>query len=101
MTSSPHFPQSNRMAEKGIQIAKYLTKKAVQDGRDPYLTLLEYQNTLMSHALGSSAQRLMGRRTKLIIPIPEELLKPRIIDLKTVQQELTYNKLSRNPKWES
>ena len=54
----------------------------------------------MSDVLRSSAQRLLGRRTKSIVPISEELLKPRIIDLNIVQQKLPYNKLRGNPKWE-
>ena len=71
-----------------MQTAKSLIKKAIHDDKDPHLALLEYLNTPTSDALGSPAQRLMGRRTKSIIPITEELLKPQIIDTQTVQHEL-------------
>ena len=37
----------------------------------------------------------MGRRTKSIVPITNELLKPRVIDPKIVQQELKQNKLKQ------
>ena len=94
-TSSPHYPQSNGRAEKAVQTAKSLIKKAMHDGKDPHLALLEYLNTPTSDALGSPAQRLMGRRTKSIIPITEEFLKPQIIDPQTVQHELKQNKLKQ------
>jgi len=100
-TSSPYFPQSNGMAEKAVQTAKNLIKKAVYDGKDPYLALLEYRNTPMSDALGSPAQRLMGRRTKSIIPITEELLKPQVIDPAIVQHELTQNKLKQKQYYDA
>ena len=87
---SPHYPQSNGRAEKAVQTAKSLIKKAIHDGKDPHLALLEYLNTPTLDALGSPAQRLMGRRTK---SITEELLKPQIIDPQTVQHELKQNKL--------
>ena len=87
-TLSPHYPQSNGRVEEAVQTAKRLIKKAIHDDKDPHLALLEYLNTPTSDALGSPAQRLMGRRTKPIIPITEELLKPQIIDPHTVQHEL-------------
>ena len=44
-TSSPRYPQSNGLAEKYVQITKRLIEKARKDGRDPFLSLLEYRNT--------------------------------------------------------
>ena len=86
--TSPYHPQSNGMAEKAVQTAKRLMKKAKQDGNDPYLALLEYRNTPWSDTLGSPAQRLMGRQTKTLLPVSSTLLKPETIDPKTVQEEL-------------
>ena len=40
--TNPHYLQSNRMAEKAVQTAKNLIKKAIADNRDPYLVLLEH-----------------------------------------------------------
>lgn len=36
-TSSPHFPQSNGLAEKSVQTLKRLFSKAKTDHKDPYL----------------------------------------------------------------
>ena len=91
-TTSPHYPQSNGMAEKAVQTAKNLLKKAVADHKDPYLALLEYRNTPVSDQLGSPAQRLMGRRTKTLIPTCEKLLQPKIIKPKTVIKEMKQRK---------
>jgi hypothetical protein len=67
---SPHYPQSNGMAERAVQIAKRLLIKAIfkEDKKDPYLSLLELWNTPKSDLLGSPEQGLMGRRTKTLLP---------------------------------
>ena len=67
------------MAEKAVQTVKNLLKKAIHDKQDPYITLLDYRNTPFSDTLGSPAQRLMGRRTKSLIPTMEKLLQPKTI----------------------
>ena len=87
-TSSPYHPQSNGMAEKAVQTIKRLMKKAAHDGNDNYLALLEYRNTPWSDTLGSPVQRLMGRRTKTLIPTANTLLKPATINPTAVQEEL-------------
>lgn len=43
------------MAEKAVETAKNLIKKALTDNKDPYLALLEYRNTPLSDQLGSPA----------------------------------------------
>ena len=61
-TSSPRYPQSNGLAEKYVQITKRLIEKARKDGRDPFLSLLEYRNTPIDKE-ASPAQLLMSRRS--------------------------------------
>ena len=45
VTSSPHHPKSNDKAESSVKAIKQLFKKAEQDGKDPWLALLDYRNT--------------------------------------------------------
>ena len=52
------------------------------------MALLEYCNTPWSDTLGSPAQCLMGKRTKILSPVSSTLLKPETIGPKTVQEEL-------------
>ena len=80
------------MAEKAVQTAKNLLKKALADNRDPYLALLEHRNTPLSDQLGSPAQRLMGQRTKPLIPTSEKLLQPKIISPNMVVKEMMQRK---------
>ena len=80
------------MAEKAVQIVKNLMKKATHDGKDIHLALLECRNTTWSDTIGSPAQRLMGRRTKTLVPTTDALLQPKTIDPTLVQKELTQHR---------
>lgn len=67
VTSSPHFPQSNGLAEKGVQIAKRIVKKCDNAGEDFYLGLLNYRS---SPLLGgrSPGELLSGRKLRTQLP---------------------------------
>ena len=56
VTSSPHYPQANGMAESAVKTCKTIMKKALLSGILP-------------------CQRLFGRRTKTLLPFSESLLK--------------------------
>ena len=74
--SSPGHQQANGMAESGVKMAKQLIRRAVDSGRDPFMAILEYRN-IPSQDYGSSpAQRMLGRRTKTLLPMAEHLLTP-------------------------
>ena len=45
ITSSFHYPQSNRKAERAVQTIKNLTKKSQTDNKDFQLALLDFRNT--------------------------------------------------------
>ena len=64
ITSSPHYPQSNGLAEKYIQIVKSLFHKAREEGKDLYKCLMIYHNALLKDSLQSPMQMLQGRSAK-------------------------------------
>lgn len=81
VTSSPHYPQSNGLAERTVKTAKALMDKAKADRRDPYLSLLEYRNTPVDN-FKSPAQLLMSRRLHSILPSTSQQLQPEVVSLK-------------------
>ena len=73
-TSSPTYPQSNGLSEKAVQTVKRILKKT----NDPYIGLLEYQNTPVTGMAYSPSQLLMSRATRTKIPVAQELLRPQV-----------------------
>ncbi|XP_062595838.1 uncharacterized protein K02A2.6-like [Saccostrea cucullata] len=88
ITSSPRYPQSNGLAERTVQTAKKLLKKAIEDHQDPYLSLLELRNTPLSGVGLSPVQLLMGRRTRSFIPAKSSLYTPNNFPGKSVRKNL-------------
>ena len=61
ITSSPHYPQSNELAEKFIQIVKNLFYKVKDEGTDIYKCLMIYCNTPIESTSKSPMQMLQQR----------------------------------------
>ena len=91
-TSSPYHPQSNGMAEKAVQTIKNVLRKVTEDKKDFYLALLDLRNTPISDDTGSPVQRLMGRRTKTLLPTTEHLLIPKQIKPQAVKRKIKAQK---------
>ena len=72
ITSSPHFPQSNGQAERGVRTVKKLLKNA----KDPFLSLLSYRATPLPWCNLSPAELLMGRVIRSNVPQLQETLIP-------------------------
>ena len=87
-TSSPTFAQSNGFAEKNVQIAKRLILKCRKDKSDLYLALLNLRNVPRDDLVGSPVQRLMGRRTKTLLPTSNTLLRPETMNPDQVHDRL-------------
>ena len=77
LTSSPGNSKANGKAESGVKTAKRLLQKSIRAGTDPYLAFLDYRNTPTQAMTTSPAQRLMGRRTKTLLPTAQSLLMPK------------------------
>ncbi|CAC5421137.1 unnamed protein product [Mytilus coruscus] len=84
--SSPHYQQSNGLAEKFVQSVKKMLSKSKQDGKDPYIAMLKYRNTPLEN-LDSPAQLLMNRRLRTTIPTIKNRLKPKCGNLKNTQRK--------------
>ena len=51
ITSSPHYSQSNGLAEKFVQIVKNFFHKAREEGADLFNALMIYRNTSLASNL--------------------------------------------------
>ena len=69
LTSSPHFPQSNGLAEKYVGIIKNVFHKAKEEGQSPCTSLMVYRNTLLNGTLQSLMQILQGRQACTDLPL--------------------------------
>ena len=67
--SSPHYPQSNGLAKKYVQVVKNLFHKAKEEGQDLYKCLMTYRNTPLSSTLQSLIQILSNRATRSTLPL--------------------------------
>ena len=69
ITSSPHYPQYNGLAEKYVQIVKNLFYKAEEEGTHLHKSLMIYRNTPLSHKLQSPMRILQSRTARTQLPM--------------------------------
>ena len=69
ITSSPHYQQSNGLAQKYVQIVKNLFYKAKEEGKGLYKCLMVYCNTPLSNSLNSPMQILTSRSARSSLPM--------------------------------
>ena len=69
ITSSPHYPQSNGLAENFVQTVKSLLYKAREEGVDLYKALMIYCNTPLTSNMESLMQILQNRTVRSQLPI--------------------------------
>lgn len=67
VTSSPNFPRSNGLAEKGVQIVKGLRENTKEGREDFRLGLLAYGSSLLEGGR-SPEELLQGRRIRSTVP---------------------------------
>ena len=67
ITSSPHYPQSNGLPEKFVQIVKYLFYKAREEGL--HKSLMIYHNTPLTSNLQSPVWMLQNRSARSQLPM--------------------------------
>lgn len=92
--SSPRYPQSNGLAEKGVAIAKNILKRCVED-RDTenyHYRILEYNTTPVASMRLTPAQLFFGREVKTRMPISDSLLTRNNLGEETVRNKLKEKK---------
>ena len=77
VTSSPHFTQSKKKAENAVKALKRLFTKCKEDGTSEFLARLDWRNTPSEGSGVSPAQRLMGCRCNMLLPMATSPLQPR------------------------
>ena len=78
-TSSPHYPQSNGLAESMVKVSKNLIEKAIKQDLPWNQLLLDYRCTPISSEIPSPAEILFGRKFRSSISIlPSQVLNDRI-----------------------
>ena len=83
-TSSPYHSQGNGRAEAAVKVSESMLKKS----DDFQLALLNYRNTPPKGHTYSPAQRMVNRRTRTMLPTPDHLLEPMLINRDTVSAEI-------------
>ena len=89
--SSPRYPQSNGKVENAVKTCQGLHVKAKEDKKDPLLAILDWCNTPSEGFSTSPVQRLMGRRTRMLLPTAEKLLH-QTNDIKTTASNIATRK---------
>lgn len=77
--SSPHYLQSNGLAERGIRITKDMLKKSKHTGMDLKIFLLEYRNIPITGLQYSPDQLLQSRELKSTLTVRKQNLKAKVV----------------------
>ena len=79
-TSSPHYPQSNGLAESMVKVSKNLIEKAVRQDLPWNQLLLDYRCTRISSEIPSPKQKILfGRKLQSSISVlPSQVMNDRI-----------------------
>jgi transposase InsO family protein len=86
-TMSPGNSQANGAAEAAVKIIKRIFRKSKTAREDPYKGLLNYYNTPTEGMGTCPAQRLLGRRTRSMLPLTHSKVQPSPQDDESEQQK--------------
>ena len=80
IASSPHYLQTNGLAEKYVQIVRNLFCKAKEEGKELFKSLMVYHNTSLSNSLFSPMQILTSRSARSSLPMSHAAGKQKGLD---------------------
>ena len=95
ITSSHHYPQSNGLAEKYMQIVKNLFYKAKEEHKDLYKPLMVYCNTPLSNSLSSPMQILTSRSARSSLPMSHAAGKQKHLDCEDLRTQVYQDPASK------
>ena len=99
VTSSPEYPRSNGLAEKGVHIATQLIDKSIDENTHYLDALREYNNTPLAGMTVSPSQILMSRMCRTSVPTLTKNLEPKVVEvLPQLQAQQTRTKLTHDKK---
>ena len=87
ITSSPHYPQSNGLAEKFVQTVKSLFYKAREKGADLYKALMIYHNTPITSNMHSLMQILQNRTARSQLPMSNSARRQLGLEMEEAQNK--------------
>ena len=93
ITSSPHYPQSNGLAERFVQTVKNLFYKARKEGADLYKALMIYHNMPLTSSLHSPMQILQNRVARSQLPMSNGARRQLGLEDEKVRTEVKNNNL--------
>ena len=77
LMESPGNQQANKKAESAVKSVICLMRKNKDTGTDEFLALLDFRNTSTQHMGSSPSQPQLNHRTRSLLPMSGNLLKPR------------------------
>lgn len=88
--SSPRYPQSNGLAEKGVAIAKNILKRCYEAHETQHYQyrILEYNTTPVASMQLAPSQLFFGRLVKTRLPISNALLRRNSVGEEIVQKKI-------------
>ena len=93
ITSSPHYPQSNGLAEKFVQTVKNLFYKAREEGAELYKALMIYCNMPLTGNLQSLMQILQNRVARSQLPMSNNAQRQLGLEAEKVRTKTTNENL--------
>lgn len=93
--SSPRYPQSNGLAEKGVAIAKNILKRSIESKGNFQHNVLEYNTTPVASLGFTPSELFFGRKLKSRFPVSESALVRRVIPEEMVVKRLVERRVKQ------